>query len=196
MQTELEATFLNINPNTIRHQLAQLGATLVHEERLMRRNVYDYPDRRLQKAGGWIRVRDEGDQVTLSYKHLQDRTITGTKELCVTVSDFDTTSALFEAIGMQRKSYQETRRERWQLNNIEITLDTWPWIPTFLELEGPDESKLKDIAQRLELDWQDALFGSVENVYQTYYTLTEEEIRSWPEITFSSVPDWLAAKQK
>jgi len=32
-------------------------------------------------------------------------------------------------------SYQETRREKWMLDDAEVTIDTWPWIPTFIEIE-------------------------------------------------------------
>ena len=68
MQIELEAKFLDINPEDLREKLKENGAKLIHPERLMRRKTFDYPDKRLKKIGGWIRVRDEGDKITFSRK--------------------------------------------------------------------------------------------------------------------------------
>ncbi len=196
MQTEIEAKFLDIDAGKLRGLLKDCGATLIHPERLMRRKNFDYPDSRLEKIGGWIRVRDEGDKVTLSYKQLVDRTIQGTKEISLTVEDFDKISNFLLAIGFDNKSYQETKRERWDFNGVEVTIDTWPWIPTFVELEGVNETKLKEVAVKLGLDWDKAIHGSVETAYQEYYSVSEEEIDGWGSITFVPVPDWLEIRRK
>lgn len=196
MQIELEAKFLDVNAKKLRDLLKKKGAALVHEERLMRRKNFDYPDKRLEAIGGWVRVRDEGDKVTLAYKQLADRTLTGTKEVSLTVEDFDTISHLLSAIGLENKSFQETKRERWEYNDIEVTIDTWPWIPTFVELEGSSEEKLKTVASELGFDWGNALHGSVEIAYQAYYDVTEEEICGWETATFSPIPDWLESRRK
>ena len=83
MQTEIEAKWLDIDLAKMRKRLLEVGAKLFAKERLMTRKVYDYPDKRLEKIGGWIRVRNEGDKITLSYKQLNDRTVHGTKEVTV-----------------------------------------------------------------------------------------------------------------
>ena len=134
MDTEIEAKWLNTNHNQIRKELKKAQATLVKAERLMRRKNYDFEDQRLGKIGGWVRVRDEGDKLTLSYKQLNDRTLHGTKEISVVVDDFEKTCSFLESIGLEQKSYQETRRESWELDGVEIELDTWPWIPPFVEM--------------------------------------------------------------
>jgi adenylate cyclase class 2 len=196
MQIELEAKFLDIDKATIRELLNDNGGTLVHTECLMRRKNFDYPDHRLEKIGGWIRVRDEGDKVTLAYKQLVDRTIEVTREISLAVEDFDKISDLLLAIGLQNKSYQETKRERWELDGVEVTIDTWPWIPTFVELEGESEEKLMSVAEKLSLDWSKSMHGSVETAYQSYYSVSEKEIDSWENITFVPVPDWLEVHRK
>ena len=162
----------------------------------MRRRNFDYDDHRLEKIGGWIRVRDEGDKVTLTYKQLSDRTLHGTKEIEVVVNDFDKTCDLLISIGMISKAYQETKREKWKFGNVEITIDTWPWVPPFIELEGPNEEDVKMSASLLGLDWNKAMHGSVETIYQMHYDFTEEEIDRWPSITFIPEPDWLLVKKK
>ena len=196
MQTELEAKFLDINIQELRKQLVAVGATLVHSEQLMRRKNFDYPDGSLDKKGAWIRVRDEGDKITLAYKQLLDRTINGTKELSLVIEDFDKISDLLITIGLVLKSYQETKRERWELDEVEITIDTWPWIPSFVELEGGLESKIQEVASKLSLDWTKALHGSVESAYQAYYNVTEEEVNSWQKVIFSDIPESLKKLKK
>lgn len=180
----------------MRKRLEALGATLVTPERLMVRSVFDYNDKRLEKAGGWVRVRDEGNKTTLSYKQLNDRTVHGTKEVTVTVDNFENTCVFLESIGLERYAFQETKRESWRLGGAEIELDTWPWIPSFVEIEAKSEAELRDAATMLELDLKSALHGSVETAYQAVYDVTEEEVDNWSEIRFVPVPDWLETKRK
>ncbi|MDP3986359.1 MAG: CYTH domain-containing protein [Candidatus Veblenbacteria bacterium] len=196
METEIEAKWVVPELEAVRARLRELKAELVHAERLMRRRPFDFPDSRLEKVGGWVRARDEGDRVTLTYKQLNDRTLRGTQEVSVVVNDFERTCQLLGAIGLEAKSYQETKRETWRLKDCEVTLDTWPWIPPVVELEGGDEAIVKQAAAELGFDWTEALHGSIENVYQKYYNVTEAEVDHWSEVTFVPVPDWLEAKRK
>lgn len=196
MDTEIEAKWLNIDHDAMRQKLKAANATLVQPERLMIRRVFDYLDKRLEKVGGWVRVRNEGDKVTMSYKQLNDRTLHGTKEVTVVVDDFNRTCAFLESIGLEGYAYQETKRESWKLDGAEIELDTWPWIPGFVEIEAKSEEKLQNVASILGLDFSKALHGSVETAYQAVYDVTEEEVDAWDEIKFSDVPDWLAEKAK
>ncbi len=197
MEVELEAKFLDVDKDDLRKKLKDIGAKLVYSERLMKRNVFDYPDEQLEKEGAWIRVRDEGDnKITLSYKRLVDRTLQGTKEITLGVSSFDIMTSFLLAIGLKQDAYQETKREKWELDGSEITIDTWPWIPTFVEIESPTEEKLMKMAKDLGFDWSAAMHGSVETAYQKYYKVTEQEVDSWESITFIPVPDWLEVKKR
>ncbi len=195
MITELEAKFLDIDIVDMRDKLSRLGAELIHSERLMKRRNFDYDDMRIDKVNGWIRIRDEGERIMLAYKQLNDRTLYGTKEITLEVEDFEKMELFFKLIGLKPLAYQETKREMWMLDDVEITIDTWPWIPSFVELEGMDETLIKHVAKELEFNWENALYGSVEIVYQKYYDVTEKEVSRWNEITFSPVPDWLEAKK-
>jgi len=196
METEIEAKWLNINHDEMRTKLKAQGAKLVQPERLMSRKVFDYEDRRLYKKGGWVRVRNEVDKITVSYKQLNDRSLHGTKEVTIVVDDFTKACQLLELIGLKVRVYQETKRESWVLDGAEVELDTWPWIPPFVEIEARDERALKSVARRLDLDFDDALHGSIETAYQAVYNVTDEEINSWQEVIFSEVPHWLLAEKR
>jgi len=196
MQTEIEAKFPDIDADALRMTLKKVGATLIHPEVLMKRKTFDRPNKVIDKIFDWVRVRDEGDKITLSYKRLDDRTLHGTKEISVIVDDFDKSCELITSIGLIMKSYQETKREKWIYQDVEITIDTWPWVPTFVELEGASEEAVRNVASGLNMDWNQVLHGSVEPVYQMHYDFTDEEIDSWKSITFVPPPAWLLAKKK
>jgi len=197
MKTEIEAKFLDVKPDEIRAKLKKIGATLEYPERLMKRKVFDYTDERLRKDGAWVRVRDEGDgKITLSYKKLVDRSLHGTKEITLNVSDFQVMCDFLQACGFDSKSYQETKREKWTLGGSEITIDTWPWIPTFVEIESETEEEIRKVSDLLGFEWSKALHGSVETAYQALFDVTEDEIDSWEQITFTPVPDWLEIRRK
>ena len=196
MQAEIEAKWINIDVELLRKKLIEVGAELMQSERLMKRQTFDFPDKRLDKIGGWVRIRDEGDKVTMSYKQLNDRTVNGTKEVSIVVNNFDEANNLLISIGLESKSFQETKRESWKLGDSQIEIDTWPWIPSFVEIESANEDELKSVANTLGLDFSKALHGSVEPAYQAVYDVSDAEINSWKEIRFGAVPDWLASKIK
>jgi adenylate cyclase class 2 len=197
MQTEIEVKFLDIDIKKLRQRLRELGAVLVQSERLMRRRNLDFPDLRLANEQiGWVRVRDEGGGVTMSYKQTNNYTLNGTQEINLTVDSFDTANEFLGAIGLVEKSYQETKRESWLLNNVQIEIDTWPWIPTFVELEGKSEAKLKQVAQHLGLNWSTHLAGDVTGTYQVYFDIERDDIIRHPRTTFGPIPGWLEAKRR
>lgn len=197
MKTEIEAKWLRIDIDDMRQKLIQAGAKLIQQERLMSRRTYDYPDLRLNKVSAWVRIRDEGDKITMSYKQLQERTLTGTKESNLGIDNMDEAHIFLTSLGLKVKSAQDTKRESWTLNNCEVELDTWPWIPSFLEIEGPNISAVEETATLLGFTMSDALYGGVEPAYQDIFDITDEEIDTLRSITFKeSIPEWIEIKRR
>ncbi|MCX4550015.1 MULTISPECIES: HD domain-containing protein [unclassified Streptomyces] len=50
---------------------------------------------------------------------------------------------------------------------VAFEFDTWPDLPTFVEIEGPDEASVRQAAALLELDYTEARFGSVDEIYKS-----------------------------
>lgn len=196
MKNEVEATFTDIDTTAMREKLTAAGAELVLPERTMKRVVIDHPDKRLQKTrNSWVRIRDEGDKVTLTFKQTKEHDLSSIKEIEVTVSDYQKTIDIMLAMGMVIHTDQETKRETWSLDGTEITIDQWPWIPPIVEVEGGSEPEIKAVAKKLGFDWADALFGSVIVAYEKHYPNVKDigfKISSEPKINFSiNKPDWL-----
>jgi adenylate cyclase class 2 len=198
MKQEIEVKFLDVRHEEIRAKLKALGGSCEQPMRLMRRAIIDYPDRRMQTSAddgwGWVRVRDEGDKITCTYKHIANDGKDTTHEIEFEVSSYESAVELFKAIGLTVHSEQETKRETWQLDDVEVVLDEWPWIPPYIEIEGPSEAAIKDVTLRLGLAWKDALTGSSDRVYRTYYPKMgpEESITDVGYVTFDDqLPTWL-----
>jgi len=191
MAIEIEAKFLNIDRSAMRQKLVVLGYQCTQPDYLMRRVVFDTPN---SDGHSWARVRDEGGTITISYKRTHDiNRVDGTEEIQVTTNDFDAACKLLAAFGLVRKSYQETRREIWLRGAVEVTLDEWPGLPPFTELEAPDEPTLRAATAELGFDWSKALFGAVGAAYETI-GISQKAINAAPRITFANVDEVLALK--
>lgn len=169
MNSEIEAKFVSVDHDEVRKKLEAAGAICEQPMRLMRRSVF-HNDPMVAK-NAYTRVRDEGDKVTITYKQFDDASsIHGVREIETTVGDFDTAVAILEQAGLSKDTYQETKRETWKLDDVEIVLDEWPWVDPSIEIEGPSEERVKSVAEVLGFIWSDAVFGGVASVYVLKYS--------------------------
>lgn len=194
MEQEIEAKFLNIDLDSTRSKLTGLGATLQQEMKLVRRTVMDYPDRRLKKEGAWIRVREEVDgSIEMMLKKVASDELGQTFEQPVKVSDYNAAIKFLLSLGFEVKNEEESKRELWHFQDMEIMLDEWPWVNPFIEIEGPTEAGVKDLASKLGFKWEDAKFGNVIPVYTERYGISDGEFKE-AEMTIKfdlPVPDVL-----
>jgi adenylate cyclase class 2 len=167
MQTEIEVKFIDIAIDELRSILESNGASLAQPMRLMRRAIIETPE--LTAKNAFIRVRDEGERHTLTYKQFDEISLTGAKEIETEVSDFSAMLALLEQVELVAKSYQESRRETWHFGDVEVVIDEWPHLRPYAEIEGPSEEAVKSAAANLGFNWDSAVFGKVTEVYQRQY---------------------------
>lgn len=178
MDIEYEAKFPEIDKTTVRERLVRVGAELVKPEFLQKRVVFHLPKGH-EVPGGWLRVRDESDRITLSLKIVDGNRITNQKELLLGVSDFESAVNLLLTLGCIRKSYQETKRELWRIDGVEVTLDEWPFLKPFVEIEGVSEAMVHRVAEKLGFEYDQAVFGAVDVMYMRQYPhLTADRINN------------------
>lgn len=184
MQTEFEATFAEINKLEVRKKLQAANASLLRHEFMQRRTVYHLPSTS-QVKNGWMRVRDEGDGITMSIKSVLGDKIDDQKEICLTVDSFEEANSFLQALGCTQKAYQETLRELWLLDGVEITIDTWPFLKPFVEVEGESESTVKTISEKVGFTWKDAKFCAVDQLYHEQYGIPRSRLNNeTPLLTF------------
>lgn len=164
METEYEARILEVDKQELINTLKNLNATFVGEW-LQRRYVYDFNPVVLNS---WIRLRTNGTKTTLTIKDITKKTIDGTKELEIEVSDFEKTNLLLKRLGYTPKGYQENKRTRFYLDDVEIDIDEWPLIPTYVELEGPNEQKIYEVVKKLGYAKENTTTNDVEGIYLDY----------------------------
>lgn len=164
MKTEIEARILEINKEEFIKKLESLGAKKIDDYE-QKRYVYDFNPIKPHK---WIRLRTDGKKASLTIKEIQNDTIKGTKELEIEVSDFDVTNKILNELGYIRRAYQENKRTRYVYHGIEIDIDTWPLIPTYVELEGNDEKEIYDFILKLGYHKEDLITYGVSKIYEHY----------------------------
>ncbi|MBN3932421.1 class IV adenylate cyclase [Streptomyces verrucosisporus] len=164
-QHEYEAKFLAIDVDAVRDHLRSAGAERVFDKTLFTRLIFEND---AVQGEQWLRLRDEGGRTTLTLKQVTDAThINGTTEIEVEVSDLEKTAELLTALGLRQVRYQQNYREEWRLGDVTYDLDTWPDLPTFLEVESTSEDAVRKAVAELGLDYGQARFGSIDLIYKS-----------------------------
>ena len=171
---EIEVVFLEIDKPEIEKKLAQIGAVKVRDL-FYRHTSFDYPDYQLDKDNSWVRLRDEDGEVILAYKKRlgvtsQDGSTNdeGMEEVEVVVDDYDKTKEFLSKVGFIEKHEGEKRRTRWQKDDTVFDIDTWPEIPTFLEIEATTWEDVDVATELLGFKKEDRKICSVNQIYRMY----------------------------
>ena len=172
MNTEYEVRVLDIDKEEIINKLKKLNATFKWEH-VQRRYTYDFNPVLPNK---WIRLRTNGTKSTITIKEIKSSNIDGTKELEIEVDDFDKANKLLEELGYKHRNFQENKRCQYDLNGVEIDIDDWPLIPTYLEIEGKSEEEVYKTMELLEIDKSMVTSKDVTDIYKDYgYDILKEK---------------------
>ena len=172
MNIEYEARILEIDKDKLIKRLNKLNAKFVGEFN-QKRYVYNI----IPKADGkWLRLRTNGKKTTLTYKSVEKNSIDGTKELEIEVDNFENTNSLLELAGIKNKGYQENNRVQYVLDDVEIDIDTWPMIPTYVEIEGKSEESVLNIIKKLGINDKKITTLDVQSLYKEIYNIDITQI--------------------
>ena len=89
-------------------------------------------------------------------------------------------------LGYQSHTYQENNRIRYMLNGVELDIDSWPYIPTYLEIEGKSEKAVNEMLDLLEVDLSKVTTMDVQGVFKNFYHI---DIASVPVVRFDEPLD-------
>jgi adenylate cyclase, class 2 len=190
LPTEFEVKFYPVDKKEIIAKLEALGAKLVQPEVMTTSVIFNRINNPQVKAD-YIRVRHEGDKTRLSAKvhATADGDISDQKEIDTIVADFDATVAVLRQTGLKQSSLMEKRRETWLLGTSEVVIDTWPGLPTYIEIEDHSEQAVRTTAEKLGFNWQDKIITSVIEIYMNVFNLTAEKALEFCENnTFNESP--------
>lgn len=168
---EIEAKFLDVDVPALIARLDSLGAEKIGGYSY-KRKLFDFPDGRLGAVNAWVRLRDEGEKIVITYKQrfgdADDHQSGGTNEIETTVGDFAAAEKILNALGLEEKIYKENKRVRFMLDGVEIDIDSWPLIPTYVELEGKSWGAVQAVSEKLGFDFAKHTRGSNREIYAKY----------------------------
>lgn len=173
MGIEYEIRVLEVDVDNIIKKIEKLGGVKVGDW-FQKRYVYDTIPKHPSK---WYRLRTNGIDTTLTYKNVEKNSIDGTKELEIVVSDFDKTNEMLELLGYTHKGYQENKRIRYILDGVEIDIDSWPLIPTYMEIEGKSVEEVERILGLLNIDSDKVTALNCEDIYKEVYNIDIDSIK-------------------
>ena len=179
---EYEARVLEIEKEKLEKKLQFLGAEKIADFNY-KRKVYNFNPASDNK---WIRLRTDGKYTTLTIKEIKSKEIDGTEETEIRVSDFEETDIILNKLGYKAHAYQENKRTRYVLDGVEIDIDTWPYIPTYLEIEGKSIEDVKNMINKLELNNKEVTSIDVQEVFKKFYKI---DIAKKQEVKFGEVLD-------
>ncbi len=174
MKTEYEIRFLEIDKDKILKKLKEIGAIEVGNWFQIRKTF----DLIIPQQNSWLRLRTNGKTTTLTVKEIGSAKIDGTKEAEVVVDSFDEMDLILTKIGLQARNYQENHRHQFRYKDTEIDIDTWPKIPTYLEIEGASEEQIKEVCEDLGLDYNKSTTMDVTDIYKNIYGIDILKIKT------------------
>jgi len=146
MPIEYEYQFRNYDKSKLIKEMKQLGAKKKGEY-LFRVNVFNHPNK---IEDTYIRVRDEGFRITMTYKYQPLNKFADENEIII--DDFDEAITILNNLGCKTKYYYEKIREIWNLDNCEIVFDTIPCNPEIMEVEATKKKDLIKLIKKLDLE--------------------------------------------
>ena len=186
---EFEIKFLEIDVPELERKLLQIGAEKVGEFNYAR-TTFDYPDFRLDNKQAWVRLRTDGRETSLTYKERvgvksNDGSIAddGMKEIEVVVDSYEKTCEIIKSMGFIVKGQQKNKRVRYMKNDVVFDIDSWPFIPPYLEIESTSLEKAKNAAKELDFNLEQSLMCSTHQVYKKYGF----DVNDYSSITFGGM---------
>jgi len=173
---EVEYQFTFESPDQVdamRKKLERMGATK-RGEALMPITVYSppIPD---DKDPTYIRVRHEGKNITLTVKKdlKSEFPLEYEVELEPTAHNLDQINKIVLGLGAQVKYKVDKIRETWDYEGVkEIVFDTYPGVPTFMEVDAHDEATLNKVCALLGLDVNKRVMSK--DIYNAYFGIPKD----------------------
>ncbi len=167
MKTEIETRFLEINKEDLISKLQALKAVNMGEVKLDEIIFYD-KDLKCLENNSFVRLRKKNDKIVLTYKKNKAQGIDTAREIEFEVSDMDEAKQFIEVMGLIAYRVVEKYRHTFEIDGVTLDIDTWPKIPVYVEFESDSIEKMKSVANKLGLVWEDRFDGDAKYVFKHY----------------------------
>ena len=160
---EYEGKILDVDVEAVTKSIVSAGGKQ-NGDYTLRRYTFDTVP---AKAGTWARLRTDGTKTTLAVKEIKDDSIEGTSEWEIDVSDFDKTLTILKKSGLTPKNYQENRRIDFSFDGAYLSIDFWPKLKPYLEIEAGSKQEVEKIATALGFDPNKLVGDNTTKLYQS-----------------------------
>lgn len=155
MCIEIEAKLKVDSFEQLKVRLKDLGAEFL-EEQVQDDSYFDNAESVLSANDSCLRLRlqrsENREKAILTYKGCREKgQFKRRKEIELEIGDSESMDKLLLAIGYRKVLAFEKKRQLWRLDKCDVALDRLPQLGNFVEIEGPDESEIADVKQKLGL---------------------------------------------
>ncbi|HEV7702180.1 MAG TPA: CYTH domain-containing protein [Candidatus Paceibacterota bacterium] len=186
---EFEIKFLEVDVAASEKKLLEIGAEKIGEFDYIR-TIFYLTNEHEDDSKGWIRVRTDGRETTLTFKKnitqkSEDGSMknVGMNEIEVIVDDYEKTCELMKAMGLIVNKTEKNRRIRYTKGDVAFDIDFWPQLPPYLEIESDSYEKVKNAARELGFHSEQGMIGTAGSVYKKYGFNVDD----YSSITFESM---------
>lgn len=153
IKMEIETKILEVNPGEIAQRLDKIGAKKT-EDTLLSVDWLRFADSAPNQQDWYLRIRSYKEkkvEITWKGKSHVHGVSRSHPEINLLVENHGQARALFEAIGMIVYAHQEKYRTSWDLDGVHFDLDTYPNMPSYLEIEADSDETIQKMIQTLGL---------------------------------------------
>jgi adenylate cyclase, class 2 len=195
MGKEFEIQILDVNISKMRKILKNNKGTKIHKNIRFERAVFN---RCNSTVRGFVRVRNEGNNITMTVKIYNDKKFPDEHEISIK-ENFESGKKFLEALNLRMTAYQETYREKWSLpikGVHEITFDTWPGLPTYMEIDCDNKKTLDKVIKLFKPKKDKISYGPTSKKYELYYGISEKYFNNKiPLVTFKEINKYIKPKK-
>lgn len=167
MKKEIEARFIEVNTDEITRKALSLGG-IDEGEYLLEETIFYDNELTWSSLGKYVRIRSYSNKHVVTYKEINTDAIDGAEEVEFTVDKPEQLKEFLEKIKLTPFRVQQKKRRKIKFDGVVLDIDFWPKIPPMLEIEGDSEKLIKEMVEKLDLDWSKALFIDPKQIIENY----------------------------
>ena len=155
MTREIEAKIKVAALGPVADKLKELGAGFLHDIRQVDTYFTDTAGQ-LRDSGCALRIRrqviDNESSALITFKGPRtDGKFKNRSEYETGLDNGEIGEKILESLGYHKKIAVEKQRSMWRLDNCEVCMDELPDLGAFIEVEGPDETTITGVLEKLNL---------------------------------------------
>jgi adenylate cyclase class 2 len=162
---EVEIKFLIVDIDALTSRLQEGGFRQVTPRTHELNTLYDQPGAKLRRRGALLRLRQYGQQWTLTYKDRSNSTgrHKSRREIETRLENGEAAGRIIEALGFKSSFSYEKFRSEWTDGKGHVVIDETP-IGNYGEIEGPPEW-IDSTAERLHISHDQYITASYAELF-------------------------------